>query len=545
MTIHGAFGHTTSDGPGDTLPGTAEADPPASTQTAEVLSTDGPPSSLPTPTLEEAEDFNYVPWNFSQLTEAELWQASAFFEDWLGYDRQEWLDFWITLRHSQGTSSTLHPASDGADGSTTDAPPDPLPSTTSTDSSPPLPSSAASGNATTQDGSSLPQASASASGDRPRTLPHNQRIFRTEWGEDQLIQRATVFWCREGCTSDGFFIPEIYGAAVGHSFAVVDPSLDAFLTAKGWSPDAEEIPVIRMLWVQAHKVCVTLRKHIPLKFLMTPTSRVHAYFPLLTLKGKSDWKFIPWKHRLSKLQEEDYHSARPKKMAKFESFTDVLYDDVPSRNIGENMGLYGISNLLSIHSNAIALADIAHLATLRAYERKFLKHVQARTDPTLRPPNAQECEAADRRCWEVVGQLRQEGWSVDDALHEFTDVRAELVALLAPRLAPFKGKKGDGKGGKEPWKGQPHKGGKATGGKGGAGAGKGRSNFTKGTHAFEWASKAKINGEQKVLCMAYSTHKGCTSANCKFEHLCPVILENGKICLQKHPAYQHAQKAGS
>ncbi|CAE7611158.1 unnamed protein product [Symbiodinium sp. CCMP2592] len=101
---------------------------------AEVLSTDGPPSSLPTPTTEEAENFNYVPWNFSQLTEAELWQASAFFEDWLGYDRQEWLDFWVTLRESQGTSATLHTASDGAAGSTTDAPPDPLPSTTSTDS---------------------------------------------------------------------------------------------------------------------------------------------------------------------------------------------------------------------------------------------------------------------------------------------------------------------------------------------------------------------------------------------------------------------------
>ncbi|CAE7214935.1 unnamed protein product [Symbiodinium sp. CCMP2592] len=217
------------------------------------------------------------------------------------------------------------------------------------------------------------------------------------------------------------------------------------------------------------------------------------------LKGTSDWKFISWKHRLSKQQEEDYNSARPRKLARFENFTDVLYDDVPSRNVAENMGLYGISNLLSTHSNALALADVAHLATLRSYERKFLKHVQARTDPTLRPPNAQECEAADRRCWEVVGQLRQEGWSVDDALHEFTDVRAELVALLAPRLAPFKGKKGDGKG-KELWKGQPHKGnGKANGGKGGAGTGKGKSTFTKGTHAFEWASKAKINGEQKAL----------------------------------------------
>ncbi|CAE7767751.1 unnamed protein product [Symbiodinium sp. CCMP2592] len=356
--------------------------------------------------------------------------------------------------------------------------------------------------------------------------------------------------------------------------------LDAFLASKGWSPDADELPVLRILWVQAQKICTlpsvasdssasTLHtswaETFPPKLSSETTLQLKRDFEksypseilddtnfpsarLLSLayrlKGTSDWKFISWKHRLSKQQEEDYNSSRPRKLARFENFTDVLYDDVPSRNVAENMGLYGISNLLSIHSNALALADIAHLATLRSYERKFLKHVQARPDPTLRPPNAQECEAADRRCWEVVGQLRQEGWSVDDALHEFTDVRAELVALLAPRLAPFKGKKGDGKGGKEPWKGLTPKGGKSTGGKGGTTPGKGKSTFTKGTHAFEWANKAKINGETKVLCMAYSTHKGCTSNNCKFEHLCPVILENGKICLQKHPAFQHAQKAG-
>ena len=45
-----------------------------------------------------------------------------------------------------------------------------------------------------------------------------------------------------------------------------------------------------------------------------------------------------------------------------------------------------------------------------------------------RPPNAQECEAADCRCWEVVSELRQQGWKVDDALHGVTEVRAELIA---------------------------------------------------------------------------------------------------------------------
>ena len=86
----------------------------------------------------------------------------------------------------------------------------------------------------------------------------------------------------------------------------------------------------------------------------------------------------------------------------------MLYDDVPSRNIADNMGLFGISSLLAIHSNALALADVAHLGVLRLYERKFMKHLQVHSDPALRPPNAQECETADSRCWEVVGELRQQ-----------------------------------------------------------------------------------------------------------------------------------------
>ncbi|CAE7201935.1 unnamed protein product [Symbiodinium sp. CCMP2592] len=362
---------------------------------------------------------------------------------------------------------------------------------------------------------------------------------------DSLSSRSTV---QQLATALQLSIP-VSAASLGDSTllsfglgTVNLEGLDALLASKGWSPDADELPVLRMLWVQAHKICTlpsvasdtsasTLHSSwaetFPPKLSTETTLQLKrdfekAYpsevlddtnFPsarLLSLayrlKGTTDWKFISWKHRLSKQQEEDYNSARPRKLARFENFTDVLYDDVPSRNVAENMGLYGISNLLSIHSNALALADIAHLATLRSYERKFLKHVQARTDPTLRPPTHRSAK---------------------------------------PRLAPFKGgKKGDGKGGKEPWKGHTPKGGKSTGGKGGTTPGKGKSTFTKGTHAFEWANKAKINGETKVLCMAYSTHKGCTSNNCKFEHLCPVILENGKICLQKHPAFQHAQKAG-
>ena len=72
--------------------------------------------------------------------------------------------------------------------------------------------------------------------------------------------------------------------------------------------------------------------------------------------------------------------------------------------------------------------------------------------------------------------------TVDDALHEFTDIRAELVALLSPRLAPQKGRKGEGKG-KEQWKGHQLYKGKSKETKGGPGTGKGKP--TKGARAFE------------------------------------------------------------
>ncbi|CAE7723899.1 unnamed protein product [Symbiodinium sp. CCMP2592] len=348
---------TESEAPGETLPCTVDADPPSTPPTTEVLSTDEPPSSLPTPTTEEAEDFNYVPWNFSQLSEAELWQATSFFEDWMGYDRQQWLEFWLSLRASQGSSDTLHPPPDGAAGSTSATQSDPLPSTTSTDSSPPLRSSVM----------------------------------------DSLSSRSTM---QQLATALQLSIPAS-AASLGDltllSFGLGTVNLeglDAFLASKGWSPDADELPVLRMLWVQAHKICT-----LPSVASDSSASTLHT-----------SWA---------------------------ETFPPKLSSETT-------------------------------LQLKRDFEKSYPSEI---LDDTNFPS-------------------------------------------------------------------------KSTGGKGGTTPGKGKSTFTKGTHAFEWANKAKINGETKVLCMAYSTHKGCTSNNCKFEHLCPVILENGKICLQKHPAFQHAQKAG-
>ena len=165
-----------------------------------------------------------------------------------------------------------------------------------------------------------------------------------------------------------------------------------------------------------------------------PSSRLLA----LAFKQASgaEWKFIPWKWRLSSAELEDMHISRPRKLPRME-LADLLLDEVPARSVPDTLGMFGLSKLLRLHR----VADV-HLATLKAYEARFLRLASARFEAGsgLRAPNAAECEQADKRFWECVSELRVQGWCLDDALHEHTAVRSELSALLAPR--PFVPKAG-------------------------------------------------------------------------------------------------------
>ena len=52
-------------------------------------------------------------------------------------------------------------------------------------------------------------------------------------------------------------------------------------------------------------------------------------------------------------------------------------------------------------------------------------------------------------CWRMYGVLLLQNWTMDDALPEFTDVRAELIALLSLQPALQKSRKGEKKGKKQ------------------------------------------------------------------------------------------------
>ena len=124
-------------------------------------------------------------------------------------------------------------------------------------------------------------------------------------------------------------------------------------------------------------------------------------------------------------------------------------DEVPARSIPNTLGMFGLSKLLRLHSVAMSMVADVHLATLKAYEARFLRLASAHFDfgIGLRAPNASESEHADKRFWESVSELRVQGWCLDDAIHEHTAVRSELASLLSPRsFIPKSAKKTDSKG---------------------------------------------------------------------------------------------------
>ena len=149
----------------------------------------------------------------------------------------------------------------------------------------------------------------------------------------------------------------------------------------------------------------------------TPSSRLLA----LAFKQASgtEWRFIPWKWRLSSAELEDMRISRPRKLPRME-LADLLLDEVPARSVPDTLGMFGLSKLLRLHSVAMAMVADVHLATLKAYEARFLRLASARFEAGsgLRAPNALECEQADKRFWECVSELRVQGWCLDDALHE-------------------------------------------------------------------------------------------------------------------------------
>ena len=217
--------------------------------------------------------------------------------------------------------------------------------------------------------------------------------------------------------------------------------------------------------------------------------------------SKSKWKWVPWKFRMSMAKEEDIQTSRSAKVPKLEGINlhALLMDDPPSIDVtGGNLGLHAIRTMFEVFNNAVAMCEAAHLASLKSYTAKFRTYLTAKyeADSNRRAPTFLEAQAADKQIHAVISELVIERqWSLDQALHELTSIRADLPMLLQPRPKPAKTAapviqyKGPAKG-----------------------PGKGKSDFVKGNGKskqkaprVEWVTEITQNGQKQQLCMRYQT----------------------------------------
>ena len=155
---------------------------------------------------------------------------------------------------------------------------------------------------------------------------------------------------------------------------------------------------------------------------------------------KKDIRWIPWKYRLSISKADDQAIQRAPKIARAENLQlhQLLLDEPPSVEIShQSMGLNTIRMMFELHNYAWALAGGAHLHRLRAFSLRFMSLLTQRLDAEsgLRPPSILEAQSADKHLWHLIQELCvDQGWSLNDALHEFTVQRSDMSALLQPRL---------------------------------------------------------------------------------------------------------------
>ncbi len=247
--------------------------------------------------------------------------------------------------------------------------------------------------------------------------------------------------------------------------------------------------------------------------------------------SKKNWMWVPWKYRLSQAKNEEIKSQRVSKLPKIEGLAlhELLIDEPPSVEVtNSGMGINGIRSILELRNFGIALCKAAHLGNLRALSHKFLSYLTVRLDGDLglRCPNVLDSQSADKALWTSMADLMNEqGWSLDECLCEFSNVRSDLATLLQPRpkisrpppappivRPPGKGTRGYGKS-----KGKSSKGGKCK---------------------QTWVSEFQQNGEWKQICMKFQSNN-CRMDNCKFAHVCAVPRSDNTACAGKHSAFDH------
>eukprot|EP00435_Cladocopium_sp_Y103_P050389 s2071_g15.t1 len=282
------------------------------------------------------------------------------------------------------------------------------------------------------------------------------------------------------------------------------------------------------------------KKNYPAEILLpenTPSLRLLSM--VVHQKNKSDFKWIPWKFRMSAAKCDEIVASKPSRTAKAEGLNlhSILMDEPPALEISNgSMGLHALRQLFEIFSFAMSMAELGHLSSWKAYYLKFLTLMTQRfdADTGLRGPTMLEAQSADKTLMTIAVDLVVErSWNWDDALYEITHIRAEMSSLLQPRprlpkaSAPPRYESTGGKGTSQSSRPGPY-----SKGQGAKGKGKGKSN------RVQWLTETTIKGERKQLCMRFQSGKCSLGDQCKFHHGCAYPVGDG-ACGKPHGALTH------
>ena len=223
-------------------------------------------------------------------------------------------------------------------------------------------------------------------------------------------------------------------------------------------------------------------------------------------------------------------------------------EDLPGPTAFIPSGEPTVRRALSVFATALSMLQIVHLLVVRRFNDKFLHHaLSVPSDPSLRGPSLQEILAADRSVWQAVHTLmRENDWTLSDWLNEIAFCRQDIPSCLQPRPraqhASHSRVASDALADVPPPPAVTRKR-KRT-----KSSGKGADTFANAKAKAKSASVRpaaqdfdkswfkQVNGEE--VCMRAALGR-CRNPNCKFAHVCPVSLANGKPCGQKHSAAEH------
>ena len=259
-------------------------------------------------------------------------------------------------------------------------------------------------------------------------------------------------------------------------------------------------------------------------------------------KSKNEFRWVPWKFRLSQAKSEEITAGKTTRLAKAEGIHlhSLLLDSPPELQVENgSMGMHALRQTFETFSYAMAMLELAHLATMKQYYMRFINLMATRMDAEtgLRNTTILEAQSADKTLMNIACELVvEQKWCFDDAIHEITFIRAEINTLLQPRPKLPKqtfqclestNAKGSNKGPRP---------GPYTKGKGNKGSGK-QSGKSQGK--VSWVTEITANGTKKQLCMRFQSGKCDLGSACRFHHGCAYPLPSGEACGKNHGALMH------